>query len=211
MTTPRPGLLFHFTHISNLASIAQSGLASDTVVQGRGQLKTEVGNQRIKAARRSRTVPCGPGGCVADYVPFYFAARSPMLYAIRGGNVSTYQGGQADLVYLITEVSRVVELRLPYVFTDRNAALALAAYGDDAAELGRFVDWELMNRRYWTSDDESDLRERRMAEFLVHGAVPWDAFLGVATFDDARSEQATDLLSSVGVQTDVLVKRDWYF
>lgn len=212
MTTPRPGLLFHFTHLSNLASIAVDGLAPDAVVRVDGRLQTEVGNQGIKDARRSRGVPCGPGGCVADYVPFYFSTRSPMLYAIRGGNVATYQGGQADLVYLVSEVGRVVELGLPYVFTDRNAVLAFASFSDNLDDLDDFVDWNLMNETYWhNTAQEPDRRERRMAEFLVHGTVPWDAFLSVGTFDDARSDQVTDLLSSVGVEADVLAKRDWYF
>lgn len=212
MTTPRRGLLFHFTHISNLASIAQGGLASDAVVQADGRLQTEVGNQGIKDARRFRAVPCGPGGCVAEYVPFHFSTRSPMHYAIRGGNVATYQGGQADLVYLVSEVSRVVELGLPYVFTDRNAVLALASYSDNTDDLDNLVDWGLMNQTYWQNTaQEPDRRERRMAEFLVHGVVPWKAFVGLGTIDEVRSEQAREVLSSVGVQMDVFVERDWYF
>lgn len=212
MTTPTPGRLFHFTHISHLASIAESGLAADDVVQADGRLTIEVGNQEIKAARRSRTVPCGPGGCVADYVPFYFATRSPMLYAIHAGNVPSYQAGQADLVYLVSDVSKIVALDLPYVFTDRNATLAYARYSEDVTELDSLVDWQLMNQRFWNNTTtEPERRERRMAEFLVHGSVPWEAFLGVATIDGARSEQVREVLSSVGVTTEIHVRRGWYF
>ena len=46
------------------------------------RLTTEVGQPDIKLKRRHRVVPIDPGGVVADYVPFYFAARSPMLGSI---------------------------------------------------------------------------------------------------------------------------------
>ena len=37
-----------------------------------------------------------------------------------------------------------------------------------------------------------------MAEFLVHGHVPWSAFIGVAARDDEKCRQAEHALSSVG-------------
>lgn len=165
MTTPRRGLLFHFTHISNLASIAASGLAADSRVQADGRLQTEVGHPGIKDPRRVRPVPCGPGGVVADYVPFYFAARSPMLGSIHKGRVPTYQGGQGDLVYLVSHIDRVQELGLPFVYTDRNAYFATATFGTDVARLAELVDWPLMEQKMWSSTaTEPDRQERRMAE-----------------------------------------------
>jgi len=47
-------------------------------------------------------VPLAPYGCVADYVPFYFAPRSPMLYKLHKGGVPNYTGGQDPLVYLVS-------------------------------------------------------------------------------------------------------------
>ena len=89
-------------------------------------------------------VPLAPGGCVADYVPFYFAARSPMLYIISKGDVPTYSGGQDEIVYLVTSTEKVAQEGLRFVFTDRNAALGLARYGDDLQVLDDYLDWELM-------------------------------------------------------------------
>ena len=212
MTTPRRGLLFHFTHISHLESIATSGLAPDNLVQVDGRLVAEVGNQRIKDGRRHRTVPVGPGGLVADYVPFYFAARSPTLGSIHVGNVPSYQGHQDDLVYLVSSIDRVVEMGLPFVYTDRNAYYDYAKYGTDLDKLEDLVDWKLMEQRDWfNTEDEPDRMERRMAEFLVHGTVPWAAFLGVATISDAVSQRVEQALSSVGVATEIRVRREWYF
>ena len=212
MTTPRRGLLFHFTHINNLTSIATLGLASDNHVQADGRLTTEVGQPGIKAPRRERPVPCGPGGVVADYVPFYFAARSPMLGSIHSGRVPTYQGGQADIVYLVSDIDRMVELGLPFVFTDRNAIKDYAAFNNDLDQIDHLIDWPLMEQRMWhNTTAEPDRMERRMAEFLVHHHVPWEALLGVVTYDEGRSEQAVHLLGNVDVATQVVVRREWYF
>ncbi len=90
MKRPVPTPLYHFTHVSHLASIVKDGLLSDTDAVRTGALIVEVGHAGIKERRRGRMVPIGPGGAVSDYVPFYFAPRSPMMYAIHRGNVPTY-------------------------------------------------------------------------------------------------------------------------
>ena len=155
---------------------------------------------------------CPPGGRVADYVPFYFAARSPMLYIISKGDVPTYSGGQDEIVYLVTSIEKVVEERLPFVFTDRNAALGFARYGDDLPDLDDYLDWELMEGLMWhDTADEPDRMERRMAEFLVHGHVPWTTFIGMAARDDDKCRQAEHALSSVGSEILVKARPGWYF
>ena len=210
--TPRRGLLYHFTHVSNLASIAAEGLYSDTQVEASRRAPTEVGNVDVKQRRRNLAVPLPPGGCVSDYVPFYFAARSPMLYIISKGDVPTYSGGQDEIVYLVTSIEKVVEERLPFVFTDRNAALGFVRYGDDLQVLDDYLDWELMEGLMWyDTAEEPDRMERRMAEFLVHGHVPWSAFIGVAARNDEKCRQAEHALSSVGREIPVRPRPGWYF
>lgn len=212
MTTPQRGLLFHITHQSNLASIAQHGLRCDSDIVDSGGTFREIGNSEIKKRRRDRVVPIPPGGFVSDYVPFYFAARSPMLYVIHRGNVPAYQGGQGKIVYLVTSIESITELGLPLVFTDRNAALGHASYSADLSELDDHVDWELMDARMWNDTSaEPDRMERRMAEMLVHRHVPWSAITGVVTKTEKRSQKATAALATVGSTTAVSVQREWYF
>ena len=210
--TRRRGLLYHFTHISNLASIAAEGLFSDAQIETSRRAPTEVGHADVKRRRRNLAVPLAPGGCVADYVPFYFAARSPMLFIISKGDVPTYSGGQEEIVYLITSTEKVVEERLDFVFTDRNAALRIADYGNDLQDLDDYVDWDLMEGRMWkNTDEEPDRQERRMAEFLVHGHVPWSAFIGVAACNDDKCRQVEHALASVGAKVLVTPRPGWYF
>ena len=102
--------------------------------------------------------------------------------------------------------------RLRFVFTDRNAALGLARYGDDLQDLDGYLDWELMEGLMWyDTAEEPDRMERRMAEFLVHGHVPRSAFVGVAARDDEKCQEAEHELSSVGIEIPVRPRPSWYF
>lgn len=212
MTTPRRGLLFHFTHVDNLPTIAAEGLFCDRKAVSRGLLRTDVGQQDIKSQRRKRRVPIQPGGVVADYVPFYFAARSPMLYKIDKGEVPTYDGGQDGVVYLVTDIDAIAKWTQRFVFTDRNAVSEYARFADDLDMLKRFVDWSLMDARYWfNTPTEPDRRSRRMAEFLVHRRVPWDAFIELAVSSDEDAARVRASLAKVSADLVIRVRQDWYF
>ena len=199
-------MLYHFTHISNLASIAQQGLYSDASINERRQSFTRVGHPDIRERRRRRRVPLPPGGCVADYVPFYFAPRSPMLYVVQQGDVPGYDGGQDEVVFVVTTAEAISAAGFPFLFTDCNAVLVHARYSGDLDCLDEFVDWELMESKYW-----ADRKEERMAEFLVHRHVPWEAAIGVAAYDPARCRQAESELRRVGVETFVAARQEWFF
>mgnify|MGYP000314156356 CR=1 FL=1 len=145
MPRPIPTYVAHFTHIDNLAGIAADGLVCDAHEDGR--LVTEAGEPSIKDRRRRRSVTAGPGGVVADYVPFYFAPRSPMMFSIDRGNVPTFTGTIHDLIYLVTKVETLLTSGHNLVFTDRNAALDTAKHSGDTACLDDLVDWDLMKAR----------------------------------------------------------------
>jgi len=70
--------IMHFTHVDNLPGILAAGcLLADSLVDHSSELQVEAADLDIKAVRRRTRVPLAPHGCVADYVPFYFAPRSP--------------------------------------------------------------------------------------------------------------------------------------
>lgn len=215
MNRPVPTGLYHFTHLDNLSGITRDGLLSDSRAHEGGRLTTEVGNRRIKSNRKLREVDVGPGGIVADYVPFYFAPRSPMLYAIRSGNVPTYAGGQQGLVYLCTTLERIQEISLSWVASDRNAVLTLARFTDDLQDIrdDTHVPWPLMLEKYWNATEaEPDRKERRQAELLVHQGVPWSAIMFVGARDQADLSRVQEVLGTLDVpQPRSDVRRDWYF
>ncbi len=211
MSRPVPTPLAHFTPIHHLASIIERGLLCDTDT-AHGLLTVEVGNRGIKERRRRRAVPVGPRGVVADYVPFYFAPRSPILYSIAMGNVPEYTGGADPLVYLVTTADRLANLGLPILFTDRNAVLKTAHFTQNLSDLDTLIDWPLMGAAMWNNTpSEPDRMERRMAECLVHRQVPWRAIEYVATRTPARAAEAQVTLARFGQGIAVRTKPDWYF
>lgn len=79
----------------------------------------------MKSRRKQHRVPLAPFGRIADYVPFYFAPRSPMLYTLAKGNVPTYTCGQDPLVHLAFSTEAAIAAGLPCLFSDGNCASPL--------------------------------------------------------------------------------------
>lgn len=214
VSRPRWTRLYHFTHIDHLDSVVRDGLVSDSQAQRSALIQHEAGDHAIKERRRRAQVPVGAGGTVCDYVPFYFAPKSPMLFRISKGGVSTFGKDQSELIYLASTVERLNDLGLPIVVTDRNAATRVAAFSDDVAtwRADGFVDWDLMDSVWWNDTaDYPDRMERRMAECLVHDRVPWEAILAVGTIDEQKAAIVNQRLDNVIDPPKILVKRDWYF
>ena len=59
----------------------------------------DIAHQNIQTRRSTTEVPVPPCRMLHDYVPCYFAPRSPMLYAIKNGKVEGYPGTQSDIIY----------------------------------------------------------------------------------------------------------------
>ena len=222
MVQPTPEhRVYHFTHVSHLAAIVRDGLLCDSEIHKTQKLNYEAGDHAIKDHRRNRNVPCGPSGVVADYVPFYFAPRSPMLYRITNphqlanGGVATYDGSPHELIYLVSSVEHLHTAGLAVVLTDRNAATGYAQFCDDPAQwfAPDFIDWPLMKAQIWKNTGEYPERmERRMAECLVHGVVPWPAILEIAVHDSSIATQVKTVLASAGKNTlTPELKPEWYF
>lgn len=205
--------LFHFTHVRHLPDIlAEKRLLSDSAMQGRGGVPMECGDRDVKAERRTRQVTVPPCGCPADYVPFYFAPRSPMLFVISRGGVSTYREGQPPLVYLVTSVDAVRASGRPYVFSDGNCANEITRHFNDLSMLPSVVDWEIMEARYWANTaDDGDRMRRRMAELLVHEHLPVTALQEIATYDHDHAQEVQHLLREAGAEIPVTVRREWYY
>lgn len=209
--TSSPHWVYHFTRVEHLSTIVERGLLCDA--RAAEVLQVEVGNRGIKAQRARRVVPVAPGGVVADYVPFYYAPRSPMMFAIHCGNVPTYSEGCDRLVYLVRTLERLHAAQLTVVGTDRNAVLEIADFSRELAEMVGLVDWPLMKARYWSNTEEDpDRRERRQAECLVHRLVPWSLIDTVVAKSEPVAAEVRAVLARIGSdQPRISVRPGLYF
>jgi len=100
--------IFHFTHESNLPKILEEGaLLCDRLCQAGNLTTRDIAYSDLKRRRALTPVEAGPGGTLADYVPFYFGTRSPMLYAYKGGYVTGKRENQDAIVYFVTTVEKI--------------------------------------------------------------------------------------------------------
>lgn len=213
MTRPVPTRIYHFTRVEHLPSIVEEGLLSDTLARSRGLTQIEIGHSDIKRRRRRRPIEAGPRGFVGDYVPFYFASRSRMMYTLnKGGGESMYSGGFDRVVYLVATCESVSAAGCRWIVSNRNAAQDLARFRTPDDDLDSFIDWPLMSARQWGWCEEDPERpDRREAECLVHRVVPWAAFTGIAAKNQTTAAEARTLIGRLGSVTPVSVRGDWYF
>jgi hypothetical protein len=201
----------HFTHVEHLRTIIGDGaLLADSLVGDR--LRHEVGDRGIKERRRTLAVTCGPGGQPCDYVPFYFAPKSPMLYRIGRGGVQHYEDGQDPLVYLVSTIGTVVDAGLQWVFSDGNCGAITTGYYDQLDQLDAKVDWPLQRQTMWNPTADDPTREtRRAAEFLVYQLMPWSLVQWLVVRNEETAVTVRTLLAEVGQERQVLVRYHWYY
>jgi hypothetical protein len=200
--------IYHITHVSNLPGIiAHGGLICDRTAQN---LKlVNIAHNNIKERRLRKPVPVGPGGTVGDYVPFYFAPLSPMLYAIFKNQVAGYTAGQQPVIYLCSSTEAVHAANCRWVFTEGHAVMDFTDFFDDFRDLQR-IDWPLMRSKYWFDRDTyPDRSRRRQAEFLVHDSFPWNLVTNIVVYDAAIARVVNGILA--GQPPAVNIKRDWYY
>jgi hypothetical protein len=186
-------------------------LKSSNVLNTMSNLHISISYDSVQRRRARRHVPYKPYGTVHDYVPFYFAPRSPMLYTIVQGNVHSYSEGQDPLVYLVSTVQAIHEAHLQFVFTDGHCIIEYTNFYDDLADLSQ-IDWSLMRAHYWANTpDDSDRVRRRQAEFLVYRACPWHLITEIGVINREIKKVVVDSLERSSYKPPVIVRNSWYY
>lgn len=204
--------IYHITHIQNLPSIiAEKGLSCDRLIANREMAPLGIAHDGIKERRTCRNVPVASRGTLADYVPFYFAPRSPMLYAIHSHWVIGCKAKQGEILHLVSRVEKVVKSGLSFAFTDGQAVVNISRFFENPVDLNK-IDWQIMQDKYWRDTiEDPDRKRRRQAEFLVYQFFPWSLVtdIGVQTRQIANAVDA--LLQGNPYQPNVLVRPEWYY
>src|ERR1044072_3864404 len=204
--------IYHITHIRNLPLILQQGcLWCDNEKAARQLDPVGIAHEHIKRRRAARTVPVSRGGTLADYVPFYFAPRSPMLYTINRGNVEGYQEGRGPLLHLVSSTERVTASGLPFTFTNGHAEMLTSSFYEYLTDLDK-VDWEIMRTTIWRDTADDGTRKwRRQAEFLVHNRFPVELIAGIGVISNKIADSVKQILAETGHQIQVAARPNSYY
>jgi ssDNA thymidine ADP-ribosyltransferase, DarT len=207
-------LIYHITHLRNLQSIIKAGgLMAKTTIDRQQIGYEDIAHQGIQDRRATVTVPYGAGGVLHDYVPFYFAPRSPMLCAINMGNVVGYQEGQASVIHLVCEAESISSSKgIEFVFTDGHAIMGYSTFYTDLNVLCNVIDWNLMQSKYWfDTPDDPNRKCRRQAEFLIHQFCPWTLIREIGVINSQIKVEVEELLQNENHCPPVKVYSGWYY
>jgi len=165
----------------------------------------------VQTARRRRLVPCGPGGSIHDYVPFYFGPLSPMLLRLKSGRVEGYSEGQEPIIYLVSTVESVIEAGLGFVFSDGHGLATFTSWFSDLNDLSK-VDWDVVGKRYWADTiDNPDQQRRKQAEFLIHDFCPWWLINEIGVINRDVKLGVEEILHQYSNVLPVNIRQQWYY
>lgn len=225
MPISNPIRLFHITAIANLPDIFANGtLLSKSVVATKKINYANIAHQGAQGARAGKQAPNPPGGSIHDYVPFYFAPRSPMLSAINNGRVTGCDLRQTDIVHFETTIDLVLKHGQPFVFYDRNATKSYSTPYTDLVHINAIA-WDLITEspsipfdgycKFWQDVPSNpryvDRMEKRMAEFLVKASVPMSAITRIGVCNQAKHTEVQQIATAHNITIPIIVMPNWYF
>lgn len=207
--SPERALVFRITHIDNLRWIVQNGLHCRNGRRDRAFVT--IGNPDIISRRDRRLVPVEPGGSLSDYIPFYFTPFSPMAFNIKTGH-GVAAVPPRDIVILVASLRRLAdEPEVRFVYTDRHAVLATAAFHESLDRL-HCVDWARLRARDFRRDNE-DLEkvERYQAEALIYRHLPIDMLEVIVCNRREETVKTRALVDTLGADVKVSHSATLYF
>jgi hypothetical protein len=185
--------LYHFTHLDNLPLLLRTGFLAKNHPNFPVVGSTSIAAASIQERRAGMIVPCGAGGVVHDYVPFYFGSLSPMLLGV----VNKKNVDQEEILYFEFPISLLT--RRGAVFTDASANTGVPPnFYDDLQSLSK-LNWAEIDSLKWGSGDEV-LRHRRMAEGLIPSSVAVQEASRVIVWNDSIKEQIERVVQELEVQ-----------
>lgn len=164
-----------------------------------------IGMQKLIDDRHNYPIPIEGAGNLGEYVPFYFSGHSPMLFLIKNGLSGVQKRLQEDVVYLVCNFETIKLNELEYVFTDRNAKIAVANYFQNEQDFDK-LDWESIRAKQWASDDTNlSRRDLKQAEFLVRKHVPVNCIHAIVLKTNNRQAYFEEMIRNLDLTITVHV------
>ncbi len=205
--------LFRMIHYQNLQYILQNGLCcANHALKDPDYIP--IGDSSLIQARNICDVPIiPPNGNLSEYVPFYFAGHSPMLYMIMKGYKNVTKYPQKDIIYLVFNVQDVINSGVEWCFTDGHAKANITKYFNDLNDLNQ-IDWEIIKSKSWENTEKDPDRKRKKAcEFLVKNFLPISLLKGIIVFDKNTENIVQNVLNIVNLPIKIYIdsKKEYYY
>ncbi|MEN0004960.1 MAG: DUF4433 domain-containing protein [Bacteroidota bacterium] len=211
MAIPDRIYLYRITHIDNLDFILESGKLTCPSHTDSNPNYIGIGDTTLIGSRSSKLIDIEPKGNFADYVAFYFGARSPMLYAIQNGFNGVTKRNPQEIVYLVSDLEKIKENDCRYIFTDGHGYHSMSQFFNSEDGLEE-VDWNAVKLIHWTdTEDDPDRKRRKQAEFLVYRELPLAALIGIVVHSEAAKNRVLNKLAVHEFTYNVIVKSNWYY
>lgn len=188
---PGDWIVWHFTPVANLPDIAAAGeLHADYRVGPHENIaNVDIKLRRLVMPVEATNYP--PGRMVGEHVPWYIAGKSPMLYVLKEH--------APDIVFFGMQIGDALAHGVEWCVSDGNAAARVTQFSSDLATVGDFVDFDLLGQKDWfNTNQDSDRKRRRAAEFLAYDRVPLSAMSLVVASNKETLKAAMSALVAEG-------------
>lgn len=211
MTKPNKIYLYRIIHIDNLDFILETGKLTASNHTDCDKNYIGIGDSKLINSRSKRRIEVAPYGNFTNYVSFYFGARSPMLYAIQKGFNDVTQRKPEKIIYLITTFEKIKESKIQYVFSDGHGYHFMSQFFNKEVDL-KEVDWNIVKLKKWNdTEEDSDRKRRKQAEFLVYEALPISFIAGIVVYNETAKTNVLSKFAKYNFSCDVIVKKDLYY
>jgi len=175
---------------------------------------TGIGNNAIIQARNQQSLPINPQRTFKDYIAFYFGKRSIMLYNIITGYGEVNQMPQSEIIYLIYDISQIINHQYEYFFTDGHALqYPTTKFFTDLNDLGE-IDYHAAYATDFSAAAEINnpgLKRRKQAEFHIYYEMNLYHISEIVVFNNAIQSTVQTLLNNGGYNINVRVDNSFYF
>lgn len=185
---------YHFTSVYNFEDIIANGLLSTNLKNSLNITHDDIANGSIQQRRSTMAVTCGKRGVVHDYVPFYFAKRTPMLLNI----VKSKNFDQIDIMYLAIPIEKVIDDDVVFSRSSANTNPPPTFY-NKPEDLNN-LDWDAIDSYKWTYPNDDD-RHNKMAEMLIYGKVNINEFSHIVVWNEKFKKHIEEILTKNNIDS----------
>lgn len=206
MAIPENIYLYRMVHWQNVEYILLNGLCCREHTNADPNY-INIGHGQLISDRHNHPIALPNTGNLGEYVPFYFAGHTPMLYLIMNGYKGVTMRPQKDIVFLVFKLETIENSDLEYIFTDRNAKIAIANFYDDLNDLEQ-LRWDIIKSKEWKNDESNLSRQDfKQAEFLIKNHVPVKYIHAIVVKNEERKLYFEELLTKLALDIKVYVDK----